>query len=289
MRFELQEPQCLEEATSLMSKYGEDSRVIAGGQSLLLMIRAGVLRPELLVSLGGIDNLRGITTTPDAKLRIGGLTTHRQILASPLVKQRAPLLAESVARIGSTPVRNLGTIGGNVCHNEMGSDPPSALLALNAVVECCSARGKRSLPLSGFLTGYFETSLAPDEILTAIELPELPSDSRWTYLKHTHRAGDLAIVGVAVLLQLQNGTCRDARIALGGVGPVAFRATEAEKLLCGNSPDSGLIAEVAAAASAMADPLSDAHASADYRKKMVRVFVTRAIQQVLAGTRGESQ
>lgn len=157
MRFELQEPQCLEEATSLLSKYGEDSRVIAGGQSLLLMIRAGVLRPELLVSLGGIDNLRGITTTPDAKLRIGGLTTHRQILASPLVKQRAPLLAESVARIGSTPVRNLGTIGGNVCHNEMGSDPPSALLALNAVVECCSARGKRSLPLSGFLTGYFET------------------------------------------------------------------------------------------------------------------------------------
>ena len=289
MRFELQEPQCLDEAAALLSQYGEDSRVIAGGQSLLLMIRAGVLRPELLVSLGGIDDLRGITTTPDAKLRIGALTTHRQILASPLVEQRAPLLARSVARIGSTPVRNFGTIGGNLCHNEMGSDPPSALLALDAVVECGSARGKRRLPLSGFLTGYFETSLAPDEILTAVELPEIPSHTRSVYLKHTHRAGDLAIVGVAVLLAFETDIWSDARIGLGGVGPVAFRATKAEELLVGNSPDYGLIAEVAAAASAMADPLSDAHASADYRKKMVRVFVTRAIEQVLDGTRGEGQ
>lgn len=279
MRFELQQPGCLEEAASLLSQYGEQARVIAGGQSLLLMIRAGLLRPELLVSLGGIASLSGITITPESRLRIGALTTHRQILASPLIKQRAPLLAHSVVRIGSTAVRNFGTIGGNLCHNEMGSDPPTALLALNASVECCSSRGKRSLPLSSLLTGYFETSLAPDEILTAIELPEVPAHSRSAYLKYAQRPGDLAIVGVAVLLELQNGTCHGARIALGGVGPVAFRATQAEELLRGNAPDADLIAQIAAAASAMADPLTDAHASADYRKKMVRVFVQRAIDQ----------
>ena len=282
MRFELQEPQCLEDAVSLLTKYGDESRVIAGGQSLLLMVRAGVLRPQVLVSLGRIDNLRGITITPDDKLRIGALTTHRQILASLLVKQKAQLLADSVARIGSTPVRNFGTIGGNLCHNEMGSDPPSALLVLNAEVECLSARGRRKMPVSDFLSGYFETCLAPDEILMGIEVPVPPAGATAVYLKHTIRAGDLAIVGVAAWLGPADGGGREARIALGGVGPVAFRATEAEKLLRQDKLSDDLIEAAAAAAAAMADPLSDAHASADYRRKMVRVFVTRAIKRAMA-------
>ncbi len=287
MRFDLKQPENLHEATSLLNSYGEDARIIAGGQSLLLMIRAGLLRPALLVSASGIAGLSGITATATSggKLRIGALTTHRQILASPLIKEQAPILIEAVARIGSTPVRNLGTIGGNLCHNEMGSDPPSALLASDASVECCSTRGTRSLPLKSLFSGYFETVLAPDEILTAIELPALPFNSSWAYLKFTHRPGDLAIVGVAVVLHLVNGICRDARIALGGVGPVPFRATEAEKLLCGNAPDAGLIAQVATTASLMADPLGDAHASADYRRKMVRVFVQRAIDHAIGGRR----
>jgi carbon-monoxide dehydrogenase medium subunit len=288
VRFDLKQPEDLDEAASLLNSYGEDARIIAGGQSLLLMIRSGLLRPALLVSVSGIAGLSGITATPQGKLRIGALTTHRQILASPLIKEKAPLLIEAVARIGSTPVRNLGTIGGNLCHNEMGSDPPAALLASNASVECCSTRGTRSLPLGSLFSGYFETSLAADEILTAIEVPELSFNSRWAYLKYTQRPGDLAIVGVAVVLNLANGVCRDARIGLGGVGPVPFRATEAEKLLCGNAPDAGLIAQVAMTASLTADPLSDAHASADYRRKMVRVFVQRAIDHAIGG-RGEHQ
>jgi aerobic carbon-monoxide dehydrogenase medium subunit len=288
VRFDLKQPRDLQEAASLLSSYGEDARIIAGGQSLLLMIRAGLLRPALIVSVGGIGGLSGITETAAGKLRIGALTTHRQILASPLIREKAPLLIDAVALIGSTPVRNFGTIGGNLCHNEMGSDPPTALLALDASVECCSTRDRRSLPLSSLLSGYFETSLVPDEILTAIEIPALPSDTRSVYLKYTQRPGDLAIVGVAVLLDLANGVCREARIALGGVGPVPFRAAEAEKLLCGNAPDSALIAQVAMAASLMADPLSDAHASAEYRRKMVRVFVQRAVEQTI-GRRGEDR
>jgi carbon-monoxide dehydrogenase medium subunit len=156
---------------------------------------------------------------------------------------------------------------------------------LNADVACLGARGKRKMALSDFLTGYFETCLAPDEILTGIEIPALSAASTAVYLKHTNRAGDLAIVGVAALLDTQAGFCREARIAVGGVGAVPFRATEAETLLCGNTLTDQLIGAAARAAMDMADPLSDAHASADYRRKMVRVFVTRAIKQAMAGER----
>ena len=148
-----------------------------------------------------------------------------------MVKEKTGILVEAVSRIGSTPVRNFGTIGGNLCHNEMGSDPPSALLVLNAEVECLSIRGRRKMLVSDFLSGYFETCLDADEILTGIEVPAAPAGGTAVYLKHTTRAGDLAIVGVAALLGPENGGGREARIALGGVGPVPFRATEAEKLL----------------------------------------------------------
>ncbi|HYY25576.1 MAG TPA: xanthine dehydrogenase family protein subunit M [Candidatus Udaeobacter sp.] len=286
MRFELQQPNSIDEAASLLAARGEDARVIAGGQSLLLMIRAGLLRPRVLISLGLLNTLTAIEALPDGGVHIGALATHRQILDSPLLRQKCGALVDAVSRIGSTPVRNFGTIGGNLCHNEMGSDPPTALLTLNAEVECLSARGVRKMPLHDFLTGYFETRLAPDEILTAIEIPSAPAKSRAAYLKYANRAGDLAIVGTAALLDMQDGFCREACIALGGVGPVPFRATEAEQLLRGEILNDQLIGEAAAAAMDMADPLSDAHASADYRRKMVRVFVVRAIQQAMAEEKG---
>jgi carbon-monoxide dehydrogenase medium subunit len=284
VKFALQEPHCLEEAASLVSKYGEDSRVIAGGQSLLPMIRTGLVRPSVLISLGLLKDLAAVKAASAGTLHLGALTTHRQILRSGLVKEQAGILVEAVSRIGSTPVRNFGTIGGNLCHNEMGSDPPSALLLLNAQVECLSLRGRRKVPVSDFLTGYFETCLAADEILTGIEVPAAPADSTAVYLKHAVRPGDLAIVGVAALLGPGNGAGREARIAVGGVGPVPFRASQAEKLLSENKISDELIEAAAAAAAAIADPLSDAHASADYRRKMVRVFVTRAIKQAVADT-----
>jgi len=266
MRFELQQAGSIEEAVSLLSKHGEDARVIAGGQSLLLMIRAGLVRPCVLVSLGSLEGLERIETTSEGGVHLGTLTTHRQILQSEVVNERAAVLVQAVGQIGSTPVRNFGTIGGNVCHNEMGSDPPSALLALDAKVECLSIRGRRKMPLDAFLTGYFETCLEPDEILTGIEIPALPQGSRAVYLKHAIRAGDLAIVGVAALLEVRDGFCQEARLVLGGVGPVSFRALEAEKLLR-QQP--------------LTDDLIDAHASADYRRKMVRVFVRRAIHEAM--------
>jgi carbon-monoxide dehydrogenase medium subunit len=288
MKFELEQPQSTEEAVSLLATLGDSARVIAGGQSLLLMIRAGLVRPRVLVSLGSLTELQRIETLAGGGLRIGALVTHRRILLSEAISKNAGPLTDAVWHIGSTPVRNFGTIGGNLCHNEMGSDPPSALLVLNANVECISGRGKRKIPLSDFITGYFETCLEPDEILTGIEIPAPLERRKTAYLKHTMRAGDLAVVGVAVSLSLKNGWCREARIALGGVGPVSFRATDAEKLLSKNGLDDQLIDEAAAAAAAMSDPLTDAHASADYRRKMVYVFVKRAIRQALSEDGGDS-
>jgi len=281
MRFDVLQPGSLEETASLLTRHGEDARVLAGGQSLLLMIRSALVQPRILLSLGQLDNLAKITVKSDGSLSIGALATHRKICTSPLVRDRAATLVEALTRVGSTPVRNFGTIGGNLCHNEMGSDPPPVLLALEAKVECVSVRGKRKIPLSEFPTSYFETCIEPDEILVGIEVPPLPAESRGVYLKHANRSGDLAIVGVAVVLRLEEGICEEMRLALGGVGPIPFRASRAEKVVQHKPFDDSLMEEAAAAAAEMSDPISDAHASAGYRRKMVRVLVKRAIRAAL--------
>lgn len=279
MRFEILEPRSMDEAVSLLSAHGDETRVVAGGQSLLLMIRSGLVRPSSLLSLNALKELAEIKVTPEKNLYIGALATHSQILYSRHTRERANILSQAVFRIGSTPVRNFGTIGGNLCHNEMGSDPPPALLALNASAECVSIRGKRKLPLAELFTDYFETSLQADEILLGIEIPHPPPTIKGVYLKHANRSGDLAMVGVAAMMAIREGVCEEIRLALGGVGPVSFRATGAEDLLRQRTFDHRVVDEVAAAAAEMSDPISDAHASADYRRKMVRVFVKRALQQ----------
>jgi len=281
MKFEVLEPRSLEQAISLLRANPEETRVIAGGQSLLLMIRSGLVMPRFLLSLSALKELNEIGLTPERNIYIGAMATHRQILSSQHISERANLLSQAVFRIGSTPVRNFGTLGGNLCHNEMGSDPPPALLALNASVECVSPRGKTKLPLSDLLTDYFETSLQPDEILVGIEVPPAPAPLNGVYLKYTFRFGDLALVGVAAMASIRDGVCEEIRLALGGVGPVPFRATAAENLLRQKNLRNGIIDEVAAAAADACDPISDAHASAGYRKKMARVFVKRALQELV--------
>jgi aerobic carbon-monoxide dehydrogenase medium subunit len=277
VKFEVFEPRSIEEAVSLLSANEEEARIIAGGQSLLLMVRSGLVRPRSLISLNALTDLTGIKVTPENNLFVGALATHRQILASPYITERANILSRAASRIGSTPVRNFGTIGGNLCHNEMGSDPPTALLALNTTAECVSPRGKRKMPLAQLFTDYFETSLRPDEILTGVEIPVQAPTAKGVYLKHTNRPGDLAIVGVAAMIAIQEGICAEVRLALGGVGPVPFRATQAEDLLRARTFDDRIVDKAASAAAEMSDPMSDAHASADYRRKMVKVFVKRAL------------
>ncbi len=275
------EPASMAEALTLLQRYGDDASVIAGGQSLLVMMRHQLVSPTYLVSLRKIQGLSGIEQNGNGELAIGAVTTHKDVSTSILLRSKVPVLCRAASRVGSTPIRNLGTIVGNICHNELGADPPPALLVLNAKAVCVKADGERALPLGEFFTDYFETVLHPGEIVKAIEIPPPPPGAVGVYLKHVVRAVDLAIVGIAVLLDLENGSkrCHEVRIGLGGVSPVPLRAYKAEQVLAGNLIGDEVLNEVANVAMSEVDPISDAHGSAEYRRKMVGVFVKRAIRQ----------
>lgn len=277
------EPTTVAETVSLLNRYADDASVIAGGQSLLVMMRQRLVSPKYLVSVKKVAELSGIQEDASGNLSIGAATTHKDVFTSPLLRRRAPLLCQAASKVGSTAIRNLGTIGGNICHNELGADPPQALLALNAKAVCVGATGQRAIPLENFFTGYFETAMNPGEVLRMIEIPSPSPDTVGVYWKHVLRAGDLAIVGVAVLLGLEAGSnkCREIRIGLGGVAPVPLRAYKAEKILRGNLIGDEILNEVANVAMSEVDPISDTHGSAEYRRKMVGVFVKRAIQQAV--------
>jgi carbon-monoxide dehydrogenase medium subunit len=269
----------MEEALSQRERYGRDGLPIAGGQSLLVMLRNKLIDPKVLLDLEPLGELRGLQQQPQV-VSIGAMTTFFDLLSSSAVQGALPIIAEAASKVGSTAIRNLGTIGGNLCHNEPGADLPPALLALNASAELCSRKGQRKVALTEFFRSYFETVVAPDEILSRVEIPTLPPGARGTYMKHSISAEDLAIVGVAVVFIPDDKNAhavREVRIGLGGVAPVPLRATKAETALNGTLLNPDAIRAAAEIAASEVEPMSDPHASADYRRKMVKVLVRRAI------------
>lgn len=272
-------PETMEEALNEREKYGRDSMPIAGGQSLLVLLRNKLIDPQVLIDLQTLAELEGIKRRADG-LSIGAMTTIHGLASSPDVQTAVPILGQGASKVGSTAIRNLGTIGGNLCHNEPGADLPPALLALNATVELRSRKGTRKVPLREFFRNYFETVVAPEELLCGVEVPKLPDGASGVYLKHAISSEDLAIVGVAVVLvphEKQAGAMREVRISLGGVSPVPFRATKAESVLNGAVLSDAVIREAGEVAASEAEPMTDPHGSADYRNKMIKVFVRRAI------------
>jgi len=283
MVLEYFEPTTSREALDLLGKHGDDARVIAGGQSLLVMIRQRFLSPSYLISLKKVSGLQGVTEDPSGKLVIGAMTTHKEVSSSPVLSRKVPILCQAGGKVGSTAIRNMGTIGGNVCHNEMGADPPSALLALDAKAVCESAKGRRTVPLEGFFKDFLETALQHGEILTALEIPAPPANAAGGYLKHVLRTGDLAIVGTAVLLDVESAgrKCREVRIGLGGVSPIPLRARKTEAFLRGKEISEAILNEAGEIAMSEVEPITDSHGTAEYRRRMVPVFVKRAIRQAL--------
>lgn len=278
--FQYLRPTTVAGAVLLLGQHKRKARLIAGGQSLIPMLRSRLVRPAYVIGLEAITELKRIEPW-DGGLRVGAMATHREVLNSPLVKERAAILSEAEILVGSPAVRNLGTLGGNLCHNELGADPPPTLLALGASAVIVSPYGERRLPLETFFRGFLETALGEDEILAYIDIPALPSGSVWSYMKCRQRSVDKAIVGVGVMMRIEGGVCREARVALGGVAPVPFRAKRAEATLMGQQPSERIIGDAAQEAASEAQPMSDAHASADYRRKMVAVFTRRALRQAL--------
>ena len=279
-------PESLAEALGQREQYQKDALPIAGGQSLLVLLRNKLIDPKILIDLERIGELRELRSVERKAggMMIGAMNTIYNLMSSSEVRAAAPILSQAASKVGSTAIRNLGTIGGNLCHNEPGADLPPALLALNAVVELRSKKGTRKVALGEFFRDYFETVVAPDEILCNVEIPQLPAKASGVYLKHAISSEDLAIAGAAVVVVLdgeQAGKVQEVRIGLGGVAPAPFRAIKAESALRGAALTDASIREAAEIAAAEADPMTDPHGSAEYRRKMVKVMVRRAISAAI--------
>ncbi len=248
---------------------------MAGGQSLLPMLKLRLVRPAVIIDIGGLEDLKEVRNQPDG-LRLGALVTERTLERLP--GERKALLAEAAASIGDIHIRNLGTLGGALSQADPSGDLAPAVLALGATLTAQSAGANRAIAAHEFFYGPFETALADDEMVTSVDVPDATGVCGHAYVKLTRRAGDYAVVGAAALVSLaSDGACQEARIALCAVGPAAFVCEAAGRSLQGTRLTDADLAEAAALAGKDADPVSDLHASAEYRKAMTPVVVTRAL------------
>jgi carbon-monoxide dehydrogenase medium subunit len=259
------------------------AKLLAGGHSLVPLLKLRLAAPSALVDIGRIPELRGIARQGDV-IRIGALATHAELATSSDLRDAAPALADAAAMVGDPAVRNRGTIGGNIAHADPASDLPTVLVALNARILASGAGGDRTIPADQFFTGIMTTALAEDEILTAIQVPVSSRGQGSAYEKFSHPASRYAVLGVAAWLAVANGTCSAARIAVGGLLPNARRAGHAERALAGKALDDDTIA---AAAEQVArdlgnDVSGDIYASAEYRSAMAPVFTKRALANAAA-------
>jgi len=283
--FELAEPETLAEALEALGRLDGEARLVAGGTALVPMIRLGLVRPDRLIALHRVRALARIQAE-GGTLALGAIATLADIARAPAVREGWPLLAEAVRRVASPAIRTSATIGGNLCYGEAASDPAPALLALEAEVRVAGPAGDRSVPVTRFFRGFYETALAPGEIVTAIRVPATPPGSRSGYVRFTSRsAEDRPLVGVAALVVLDGaGRCAEARIGLGAVAPTPIRAHRAETALRGEALSDSAVRAAAEAAAGEAEPLSDLMGSADYRREMIRVWVRRLLMALRDGS-----
>jgi carbon-monoxide dehydrogenase medium subunit len=279
-RFEYHTPATIPEALDQISLYRKKGKIIAGGTDLLLSMKKRDVMPEHLINLKGIDTLKGITYNENSGLKIGALTTIGDIERADVIRGKFLVLWDAVKVMAAQQVRNLGTIGGNLCSAAPSADTAPPLIALGASLKLTGPVNARIVEAEDFFRGPGQTILKPDEILTEILVPNLPENSGGAYIKLMRRnAMDLALVGVAVFLRLDsNGkTCREARVALGAVAPTPMRATTAESVLVHKDLDDDLIFEAGKKASQDAKPIDDIRASKTYRTEMIKVLTKRAI------------
>lgn len=281
--FEYLNPKTVEEALALLSRCGEEAKVIAGGQSLLIVMKQRLIAPKYLIDINGISALSYIRFDEGDSLRIGSLTTHRVIEKSPLIQERFSVLTEMESKVSSVQTRNWGTLGGNLCHGDPAGDPAPVLIALNGKLKIINPKGKRIVAVEDFFQDYLDTVLEHDDILIEIQVPNPPPHTGTAYAKFTKREGDMAIVGTAVSITFnpKTDTCEDARIVLGAVGTIPMRAKRSEGILKGKAIKDNLLEEAAQIACEEARPISDVQASEEYRRELVKVLVKRVGKEAL--------
>jgi carbon-monoxide dehydrogenase medium subunit len=275
-KFDYVRPETVDEAVRALASAGDEAKVIAGGQSLLPLLRLRLAYPEVLVDLGGIDELRGVRDGGDA-LAIGARTTHYQLVHDPLVAEHAGLLAQATSTVADPAVRHRGTLGGALAHGDPAGDLPAVILALDGTLIARGPGGEREIAAADFFVDYLTTSLEPDEILTAIRIPKLGPGWGYRYEKFHRTAQSWATVGVAALARRDNGTVAEARVALTNMGTVPVRATAAEQAASGAQATRAALGEAAAHADEGTQPPSDLHGAPDYRRHLARVLTGRAL------------
>jgi carbon-monoxide dehydrogenase medium subunit len=279
-KFEYHMPSTIAEALDQMALSGDKSKVIAGGTDLLVSMKKREAMPEHLINLKEIEALKGITYDETEGIKIGALTTIGDIERAEVVREKFPPLWDAVKVMAAQQVRNLGTIGGNLCSASPSADTAPPLMALGASLKLTRVLHERVVPVEDFYKGPGESALKPEEILTEILIPNLPDNSGGAYIKLMRRnAMDLALVGVAAWLRLDGKTCIEARIALGAVAPTPIRAHTTESVLTHKDVDENLIEEGGKKASQEAKPIDDIRASKAYRKEMIKVLTKRAIKK----------
>ena len=277
-------PKTIKEAFSLLEGYDGKAKVFAGGTDLLSKMKRRELAPKYLIDLNGIPDLRLIKYEKEKGLRIGAATPLNEIMESSVVSKHYPILTEAVSKMASTQVRNIGTIGGNLCNAVPSADAAPPLIVLGAQLKLISFQKERMVLVEDFFKGPDRTILNPSELVSEIQIPPPLSGARGTYLKHTlRREMDLAIVGVAVYLALDSKRqiCKDVKIVLGAVAPIPLRAKKVEETLRGKALDDDLIEGVARMAAEEAKPIDDIRSSAEYRREMVKVLMKRAFKRFL--------
>jgi carbon-monoxide dehydrogenase medium subunit len=277
--FELLQPRSVAEAIKLLAKHGDEARPIGGGTALIILMKQRALHYPYLVDLQSVSGLDQISRESDG-VRIGALATHRSVELSPLIRQAFPAVAEAFSKIGNVRVRQTASVGGNLAHADYRLDPPPPLLVLGTVVNAVGPNGSRSIPIKDFFRGLYETALEPGELIVDVKIPFMPPDSKAVYLRYSSLSGnDWPCLGVAALAIRQDGRFQELRLALGGVAATPL-LIEGLDLVKGQSLDDSVMDKLLDVVDEQISPSSDLRGSEWYKRKMVRVFVKKAILQL---------
>ena len=277
--FDYQRASTVSEAISLLQQHGEDAKIVAGGHSLVPTMKLRLATPGTLIDIGGISELKYINDKGDY-LAIGAGATHWMIESSDLIQKKAPGLSQAAAQVGDVQVRNRGTIGGVLAHSDPQADYPGVVLALDATLVVQGSRGERTIAVSDYFTGLWETALGDDELLTEVRIPTDSANANSCYLKFPQPASRYPYVGCAVAMDSSAGSCTDIRVGFSGVGETAFRDSGVEDALRGNTLNESAIASASAKAADGRNVLSDVFVSEEYRRAMAQVYVKRALTQL---------
>lgn len=280
-------PKSLSDALALLAGSAEETKVVAGGTALVLMLKQGLIRPDRLVSLHRIAAMREISHQPGDGTTIGALVTIRDAERSSVIRAHMPVLAQTYAQVANPRIRGSATVGGNLAEADYASDPPAVLVALRARVTAASALGLREIAIGAFFTGFYETALAPVEIVTAIIIPDLPPNAGAVYQRYVARSSeDRPCVGVAVVVIGHQGVCEELRVVVGAVAEIPQEFPSIEDRAAGERLDRAMADVLGRAYAEAIDPIGDIRGSASYRRQMVGVFVRRAIEEAVRGIAG---